>query len=123
MLCALALFAFAAPADAAPGDLDPTFDFDGRQTTDIGSGGRSVAVQQDGKIVVAGSQTMNFGSRYTNGPSSDVTLVRYRRDGSLDNCLGVGGQRFTDFGTRDEPCSLPVHPDGVIGAAGHRGCG
>ena len=123
MLCALALFAFAAPADAAPGDLDPTFDFDGRQTTDIGSGGRSVAVQQDGKIVVAGSQTMNFGSRYTNGPSSDVTLVRYHRDGSLDTSFGDGGKRFTDFGTRDEASSLAIQADGKIVVAGYSECG
>ena len=43
---------------AQPGSLDPSFSSDGIQTTPIGSGsadvGRSVAIQPDGKIVVAG---------------------------------------------------------------------
>jgi len=52
LLCLLA-----PPTHAAPGDLDATFGTGGKVTTPIGSGddyGRSVAVQNDGKIVVAG---------------------------------------------------------------------
>lgn len=48
----------AAPAATAPGDLDPTFDGDGRVTKDFGGnfdGATGVAVQEDGKIVVVGS--------------------------------------------------------------------
>ncbi|HZJ13941.1 MAG TPA: hypothetical protein VFD27_02780, partial [Chthoniobacteraceae bacterium] len=44
-------------AFGAPGDLDPTFGNGGKVTTAIGSGndrGSSVALQSDGKIVVAG---------------------------------------------------------------------
>lgn len=39
---------------AAPADLDPTFDVDGKVVTDFGhdEGARDVAVQDDGKIVV-----------------------------------------------------------------------
>ena len=54
--------------------------------TDIGSGttdlGRSVTVQADGKIVVAG---------YSNsGGSYNFAVVRYNADGSLDTSFGVG---------------------------------
>jgi hypothetical protein len=45
------------PALAAPGDLDPTFDGDGKVTTDFAGssdGARGVAFQGDGKIVTAG---------------------------------------------------------------------
>jgi hypothetical protein len=59
--------------------LDTSFDGDGIVTTAIGAGddyGRSVIQQADGKLVVAGSSH--------NGSDSDVALVRYNADGSLD---------------------------------------
>src|ERR687889_2760305 len=46
------------PAQAAPGDLDPSFSGDGVVLTGFGGesdGGSAVAVQADGKIVVAGT--------------------------------------------------------------------
>ena len=61
------------------GSLDTSFSGDGKLTTDFGASsdyGQSVTVQSDGKIVVAGfSQS---------GGSSDIGLVRYNADGSLD---------------------------------------
>jgi hypothetical protein len=45
------------PVAAAAGDLDTSFDSDGKVTTDIGGSdddARSVAIQSDGKIVAAG---------------------------------------------------------------------
>jgi Domain of unknown function (DUF5122) beta-propeller len=62
------------PAQAAPGDLDTSFSGDGRQITDFGGGesGFGVAVQVDGKIVVAGSG------------DGDFAVARYNLDGSLD---------------------------------------
>ena len=41
-------------AQAAPGDLDPSFSGDGKQTTDLGGGAKGVAIQADGKIVAVG---------------------------------------------------------------------
>ena len=43
-----------APAQAAPGDLDPIFSGDGKETTNFGrqAFGSGVALQPDGKIVV-----------------------------------------------------------------------
>ena len=52
--------------------LDPSFGTGGKVTTDFGSGndyGRSVAVQSDGKIIVAGEAW--------NGSNTDFALVRY----------------------------------------------
>src|SRR5437762_1865201 len=54
----------------ADGSLDNSFDSDGKVTTVIGSGndyGHSVAIQSDGKIVVAGSSS--------NGSNNDFALV------------------------------------------------
>ncbi len=58
MALALAGFSGASSADAAPGDLDPTFSGDGKQTTSFGGrdndAGLAAAVQPDGKTVAVG---------------------------------------------------------------------
>ncbi|MCX7401454.1 MAG: DUF4347 domain-containing protein, partial [Planctomycetales bacterium] len=54
-------------------------------TTDVGAGSdeaRSVTLQSDGKIVVAGNSW--------NGSNNDFALVRYNADGSLDTSFGTG---------------------------------
>ena len=58
-------------ATAQPGSLDNTFGTGGKVTTDFGSsdGGNSVAIQSDGKILVAGYSY--------NGSNEDFALVRY----------------------------------------------
>ena len=59
-------------ATAQPGSLDNTFGTGGKLTTDIGSygdDGNSVAIQSDGKILVAG-----WSGNYSN---EDFALVRY----------------------------------------------
>ena len=61
-------------ATAQPGSLDNTFGTDGKLTTDIGSygdEGNSVAIQSDGKILVAGESWNGSNSTY------DFALVRY----------------------------------------------
>src|SRR5215218_5083616 len=69
-------------ARAAAGDLDATFGSGGKVFTDFGStrdsAGRTVAIQGDGKIVVAGF------SHLRGGDEEDFALARYNRDGSLD---------------------------------------
>lgn len=87
----LLLIALAAPqaATAAPGDLDASFDVDGLLTTDLSTGGDSaqaVAVQSDGKLVVAGG---------SNG--GDSTVVRYDIDGTLDATFSGDGVVTTDL--------------------------
>jgi len=69
-----------APAQA--GSLDPTFGTNGIVATSLRSAS-AVALQSDGKIVLAGAGIFNDGL-------SD-TLVRLNTDGSLDTSFGTGG--------------------------------
>jgi len=111
MLVALFAMATTTSAAAAPGDLDPSFGGDGRVTTDFGGNdpARAVAVQPDGKIVVAGG-------------SGDFELARYEKDGSLDKSFGGGdGLVTTDFGGNESAHAVVVQPNGAIVAAGSAG--
>lgn len=95
---------------AQPGSLDATFGTNGIVTTSFGSQsafGQSIAVQSDGKIVMAG------------GLFSGFALVRYLDDGTLDYSFGVGGEVVTAFGSSsDYPWSVAVQMDGKILVAG-----
>lgn len=75
------------------GSLDRGFGARGRVIADFGGfdHGRAVALQDDGKILVAGS-TFN-----PNRPDGDFLLVRYRRDGRIDRRFGSRGAATTDF--------------------------
>ncbi|MDL2357258.1 MAG: putative Ig domain-containing protein, partial [Pseudomonadota bacterium] len=90
------------------GNLDPSFDGDGKQTTDLGASdrGNSVAVQPDGKILVAGISGQNF------------ALVRYNTNGSLDASFATGGIATTEIGAYDSGNKLMVQADGNILVAG-----
>ena len=95
------------------GSLDTTFDGDGKVTTDFGgsSVAYSIAIQSDGKIVVAGSAY--------NGSNNDFALVRYNADGSLDTSFGTGGKVTTPIGmSSDRGYSVTIQPDGKIVVAG-----
>src|SRR5215471_5373428 len=65
-----------------PGDLDVTFDVDGKKTIAIGTNSvaQALAVQGDDKILVAG-----FG---INGGQNDFGMIRLLPDGALDNTFG-----------------------------------
>ena len=86
--------------------------------TDILGGGdqaNAVAVQPDGKVVVAGFATRN-------GIDGDFALVRYRSDGTPDPDFGDHGIVTTDLGTRaDDARALVIQPDGSIVVAGTAG--
>jgi uncharacterized delta-60 repeat protein len=74
------------------GSLDTTFDGDGKVTTDIFLSfdfARAVAIQADGKIVVAGYTRIS--------PDADFAVVRYNSNGSLDTSFGSGGKVVTEF--------------------------
>lgn len=104
-----------AVATAAPGDLDPAFDGDGRVVTDLGgyAGAEGMAVQPDGKIVT-------IGYSYSVDTSGDFTLTRYNADGSLDTGFGGDGIVTTDFvgANNDEGRGVALQPDGRIVAVG-----
>jgi len=98
----------------ADGSLDASFGNNGKVTTDFGMGddsGSAVAIQSDGKIVVAGYAS--------NGTDDDFAVVRYNPDGSLDTTFGTGGIVTTGIGTGDdEAFAVAIQSDGMIVAAG-----
>ncbi|MFE5792096.1 calcium-binding protein [Streptomyces sp. NPDC056503] len=93
----------------ADGSLDTSFDGDGRVTTGSGSGA-GVALQSDGRIVVAGREGNAFlVSRFTSGGAPDTTF-----DGD--------GRVTTSFGPEDGGAAdVAVQADGRIVAAGRYG--
>ena len=104
------------------GTLDNTFGSDGKVTTAIGSDDEqafAVAIQSDGKIVVAGN---SFDS--DNGSGYDFALVRYNTDGSLDTTFDSDGKVTTpifngfSFNGTDVAYSVAIQSDGKIMAAG-----
>jgi uncharacterized delta-60 repeat protein/CSLREA domain-containing protein len=98
---------------ADPGDLDTTFGTGGMVTTDFAGGsdiGRALAIQPDGKIVVAGHAQA--------GGEGDFALTRYNVDGSPDTTFDGDGKVLTDFGSGDEGRAVAIQPDGKIVVAG-----
>ncbi|MBS1986496.1 hypothetical protein JST99_01000 [Candidatus Dependentiae bacterium] len=98
------------------GDLDPSFGSGGLVSTIIGTNSAffGVAIQPDGKIVVAGFGTL---------AGVDTFLsARYNTDGTLDASFGTGGIVTTPIGaTAAAAFDLLLQPDGKIVAAGRSG--
>ncbi|WP_419952931.1 beta strand repeat-containing protein [Methylobacterium sp.] len=103
----------------ADGTLDTGFGTDGKILTPVGTGtssdiGYSVTVQSDGKIVVAG--------RGVGSGGTDIAVVRYNANGTLDTGFGTGGKILTPVGTGTSPDSgnsVTVQADGKIVVAGY----
>jgi uncharacterized delta-60 repeat protein len=105
-------------AQAAAGDLDASFANGGKLTTDFGNSGgdgaSAIAIQGDGKIVVAGVANQNTGSGFA--------LARYNRDGGLDLSFGTGGKVTTTIRTlSSQSNALAIQGDGKIVLAGTTG--
>ena len=119
VLTCAAFALFIQPSAATPGDLDLTFGGTGKVTTAIGNGddiGYGVAVQSDGKIVVAGHSF--------NGSNNDFAITRYNTDGTLDVGFGTGGKVITAFdNANSEAIGVTVQNDGKIVAAGYSDIG
>ncbi|MBK8039987.1 MAG: cadherin-like beta sandwich domain-containing protein [Verrucomicrobiaceae bacterium] len=98
------------------GTLDGTFGTNGKQTSPIGSGddfGLGVALQTDGRIVVAGS---TLGSNY------DFAVARYTTNGTLDTTFNTTGKAVTTVSSgNDEAYGVVVQGDGKIVVGGYAG--
>jgi uncharacterized delta-60 repeat protein len=99
--------------------LDPTFNSTGFNTLDIQAGPEQItcmAIQSDGKIVVAGeSKSSNSSSSYM-----DFFVARFNADGTLDNTFGNSGSVVTSIGSRDDKINeVLILPDGKIVVAGY----
>jgi uncharacterized delta-60 repeat protein len=90
------------------GKRDINFGYNGKASTDFGWDdlGHSVAIQADGKIVVAGN---------SNG---DFALVRYKANGAPDSTFGKNGKVITAVGAYGEAYSVSIQADGKIVVAG-----
>jgi uncharacterized delta-60 repeat protein len=71
----------------------------------------AVALQQDGKIVVAGSI------------GRDMLVARFQPGGAPDTTFGRDGRRIIQLGGRDAAQAVAVQPDGAIVAAGRTSAG
>jgi len=98
------------------GTLDSSFGTNGTVTTFFGTDpffsyafAGSLAIQRDGKIIVAGfAQFDNY----------EFALARYNSDGTLDPTFGKGGRVDTAFSDYDGAFAVTLQPDGKIVAAG-----
>lgn len=94
------------------GDLDTTFDTDGVTTaiamTGASSGGEDVAVQADGKLLVAAVDAGN------------VAVFRYLATGSLDTTFDGDGRLNTGYTSTLED-SVAVQADGKVVVTGQSG--
>jgi uncharacterized delta-60 repeat protein len=106
-------FLFAVARVNTDGTLDSSFSGDGMDTLDFGNynEARSIAIQQDGKIVVGGVAFITFNT-------SDMALVRYDTNGTRDNTFSNDGKLTGDIGGNEEVNSLALQSDGKIIAGG-----
>jgi uncharacterized delta-60 repeat protein len=121
--CALPSDVFALARYLPDGHLDRSFGNGGKVLTAVGPDpvtAAALAVQRDGKLVLAGWREAAPGSPQENG---DFVLARYQRNGQLDPSFGSGGIVVTGFGAKavDEAEAVAVQKDGRIVAAG-RSC-
>ncbi len=96
-----------------PGDLDTGFGMTGIVTTPIGNGddvGQAVAIQVDGKLVVAGSASY--------GGVRHFALARYDRAGGLDSTFGSGGVVTTTIDLECFGRAVVIQADGSIVVGG-----
>lgn len=101
----------------ADGRLDRSFGAGGKVLTDLGSSSgdiaHALAIQADGKIVVAGESDA--------GGAIEYAVARYTAAGMVDSSFGSGGKVLTGFGGSgegDTALAVVIQRDGKILAAG-----
>jgi uncharacterized delta-60 repeat protein len=97
------------------GSVDSTFNVDGKVFTSIktsGSSGHSLAVQSDGKIVIAGD--------YNDNAFHNMAVARYNTNGTLDHTFNQDGKStITIEGESINYCTgMTVEQDGKIVVTG-----
>lgn len=102
------------------GSLDAGFGVNGKVLFSVGNEddyGRVIAVQSDGKLVVAGSCTNGTGAYLTD---DDFCLVRLHTNGALDLSFGVNGKVITDIPNSDDLVrGIGLQGDGKIVIGGN----
>ena len=104
---------FALARYTVTGALDASFGTGGIVITPIGTsedGAEDVAIQEDGRIVAAGSAESAGGE--------GIAVVRYTTAGSLDTTFYPGGFAVTPLGNFAAGCGVAIQGDGKIVAVG-----
>ena len=113
-----AVLFFCMAVQAAPGDLDASFNGTGRLRVPIGASGegaqyeQGIVRQSDGKIVVASSCQ----DVLTN---AGFCTVRYNTNGSIDTSFGTNGKVLTPVGSSSLGTSAAIQADGKILVGGY----
>jgi uncharacterized delta-60 repeat protein len=92
------------------GSVDNSFGSNGMVTTDFGNGNdkaTSLAIQTDGKIIVAGYLQNNYSA-----------IARYNTDGTLDNAFGTNGKIIGNSSSIQNITAIAIQPDGKFIVAG-----
>lgn len=116
LIAGLTFFTFQSMAQVQyPGIIDSTFGVNGKVTSSFNSFAcvaRAIAVQSDGKIIVAGESH--------NGTFNRFAIARYLSDGTIDNQFGTGGKVVFSIGTGNSVArSIAIQNDGKIIVAGN----
>lgn len=116
-----ALGDFALARYTTSGALDTSFNGSGKVTTTLSGScsgqARALALQADGKIVVAGTSCPNFTS------TRNFTVFRYNTDGSLDTSFGSSGKATVNFYAGASEAYAVAIQGGSIWVAGYAGSG
>jgi uncharacterized delta-60 repeat protein len=95
-------------ASAQDGSLDATFGTSGSTTLVFGgfaSEAHTIALQPDGKILIAGTAA---------GGGSSVAIARYNVDGTLDNTFGTSGKIKHNLANSPNISTMALYSDGDI---------
>ncbi len=99
---------------APQGTMDPSFGADGLGAAVVDLGGdnaaRAMALQANGKIVVAGTAIRNG--------QADPAVIRLQPNGTVDIAFGEGGQRIIEMPGSQRVAGLALAPDGKIVVVG-----
>ena len=77
-----------------------------RSSTSAPTTSARVALQPDGKIVIAG-ETLS-------GAAGDIAVVRLQPNGLLDSTFGNGGKSIVDLGENERASGIALQADGKI---------
>ena len=95
------------------GSLDKAFSGDGKRLIDSRGNERAnaLALQPDGKILIAGVTARDIGKH--------ATVYRLNPNGSFDTTFSDDGKRLLDLGGNEAASALTLQPDGKILVAGY----
>ncbi len=98
------------------GQLDTSFDGDGKVDVPFERGAEAVAIQSDGKIIVSGTVLQDGPAFY------DIAVTRLNENGSVDTSFQGAGQAFYSLsanGSYDNNTALAIQADDSIVLAGY----